>query len=244
MKVIILAGGFATKLYPLTENEPKSMLEVGGKSVIDHLVSNFESTKRIDEYIVVTNHRFYARFSQWALTRREKITVLDDGAADNSEVYGAVKDIKLAVDKCSIDENCFIITSDLLFDFSFMSFVDYCIRKNTDCCMRFYEENEIKLYRNTVADMGPDDKVKSIVCKPREPFSNWCIPHFYYLLKEDIARIDEAFAAGIDPNSIGQFIEYLSKTSVFHSVEMPGIHARITNEASLRSVRKNFNPFS
>ena len=244
MKVIILAGGFATKLYPITENEPKGLLEIGSRSIVGNLISNFSSTRRVDEYIVVSNHKFCAQFAQRANTRKEKITVLDDGATEKANIYGAVKDIQLAIKECNIDEDCIVVASDLLFDFSFVSFIDYSIRKGTTCCMRYYEENELKLHRVTVADVGFDDKVKKLVYKPRDVFSNWCIPNLYYFKKEDLMLVDEALENGVDPDSFGQFAEYVSKKSPIYCVEMPGLHMRITNEASLIKARKSFNPFS
>lgn len=244
MKVIILAGGFATKLYPITENEPKALLEVGNKSVLGHLIANFESTRKVSEYIIVSNHKFYAKLCQWANTRNENITVIDDGAASKETIYGAVKDIQLALDKFGVDEDCVIAASDLLFDFSFVSFIDYSQRKAASCCLRFYEESDIKIHRLTVADMAFGDKVNSVECKPREPKSQWCIPNFIYLAKQDLGKVKEALDAGIDPDSFGQMIEYVANNTTIYSVEMPGAHARLTNEASLRNARKSFNPYS
>lgn len=243
MKAVILAGGFGKKLYPITENEPKAMLGIGNRTVLDYLVYNFESTKKIDEYVIVSNHKFYSLFLQWANTRDEKVTVIDDGAEDDTQVYGGVKDIQLAIDKLAIDEDTIICASDLLFDFSFISFIDYSMRKGTTCCLRYYEENELKLNRSLVADIGFNDDVKSIECKPKDPRSQWCIPHLYYFVKDDVAKIKEALGAGINPDSLGEMIEYISKQSKMYAVEMPGAFARLTNEASLRKARKGFNPY-
>ena len=76
MKCLILAAGYATRLYPLTENFPKPLLEVNGKSILDHLIDDVDSSKKIDKYIIVTNHKFASHFEKWAKTRTQKIIVL------------------------------------------------------------------------------------------------------------------------------------------------------------------------
>ncbi|MBQ4630527.1 MAG: NTP transferase domain-containing protein [Clostridia bacterium] len=53
MKAIILAAGCATRLYPLTENTPKPLLEVKGKTILDRLIDDIDSTGMIEKHIVV-----------------------------------------------------------------------------------------------------------------------------------------------------------------------------------------------
>ena len=64
MKAIILAAGYATRLFPLTENFPKPLLPVGGKPILDWLVEDLSEV--IEEFIVVTNHKFSRQFIAWA----------------------------------------------------------------------------------------------------------------------------------------------------------------------------------
>ena len=66
MKTITLAAGYATRLYPLTENFPKPLLEVGGKPILDHLIGDLDASGLVDGYIVVSNHRFASIFEDWA----------------------------------------------------------------------------------------------------------------------------------------------------------------------------------
>ena len=53
MKCILLCSGYATRMYPLTENFPKPSLDIKGKALINDL---------IDEYIIVSNHKFINHF--------------------------------------------------------------------------------------------------------------------------------------------------------------------------------------
>ena len=83
MKCLILAAGYATRLYPLTENFPKPLLEVKGKTILDWLIDDIDTISAVDEYIVISNHKFAHHFESWAKTRAQKITVVDDMTSTN-----------------------------------------------------------------------------------------------------------------------------------------------------------------
>ena len=118
MKCLILAAGYATRLYPLTENFPKPLLKVGEKSILDWLVDDIAGAGLVDEYVVISNHKFAHHFEEWASSRSEKISVVDDGTETNETRLGAVRDIQFAIDKLSIDDDLLVIAGDNLLDFS------------------------------------------------------------------------------------------------------------------------------
>ena len=92
MKCLILAAGYATRLYPLTENFPKPLLEIGNKTILDWLVDDIDTLGVVDEYVVISNHKFAHHFENWAKTKKQKMTVVDDGTSSNETRLGAVKD--------------------------------------------------------------------------------------------------------------------------------------------------------
>ena len=99
MKCLILAAGYATRLYPLTENFPKPLLEVKGKTILDWLVDDIDTSGLVDQYVVISNHKFVNHFEKWAANKKQNITVLDDGTSTNETRLGAVKDIQFAIDE-------------------------------------------------------------------------------------------------------------------------------------------------
>jgi glucose-1-phosphate thymidylyltransferase len=101
MKCLILAAGYATRLYPLTENFPKPLLKVGERTILDWLVDDIDTCGAVDEYIVISNHRFAHHFEAWAATKPQRITILDDGTETNETRLGAVRDIELAIEASS-----------------------------------------------------------------------------------------------------------------------------------------------
>ena len=123
MKCLILAAGYATRLYPLTENFPKPLLEVKGKAVLDWLVENVDASGQVDAYIVVSNHKFARHFAEWAKNKPQNIRVVDDGTSTNETRVGAVRDMQLAL--AGNTDDVIVLAGDNLLDFSLRGFIDF-----------------------------------------------------------------------------------------------------------------------
>ena len=136
MKCLILAAGYATRLYPLTENFPKPLLTVGEKTILDWLIDDIDTLGKVDEYVVISNHKFAHHFEKWAAEKTQNITVCDDGTDSNETRLGAVCDIQFANDKLSIDDDMLVIAGDNVLDFSLTKFIEYALSKKTSCIMR------------------------------------------------------------------------------------------------------------
>ena len=222
MKCLILAAGYATRLYPLTENFPKPLLDVGGKTILDWLLDDVEASGKIDEYAVVTNHKFACHFEKWASGRSEKITVVDDGTTANETRLGAVRDIQYALEKTGFDDDTLIMAGDNLLDFSLIKFIGYAIAAGTSCIMRYYEPSEAKLHKCGVVEVDNHDLILSMEEKPAVPRSHWCCPPFYFYRRQDVARIPEGMAAGCGVDAPGSFVAWLATKVPIRAMEMPG----------------------
>ncbi len=229
MKCLILAAGYATRMYPLTENFPKPLLEAGGKTILDWLVDDVYLNCGISDFVVISNHKFIKHFSAWAEKKvglsdnaNIKITVLDDGSTDNENRLGAVKDIEFAVDSLGIEEDVLVLAGDNLLDFSFSGFVSYAQKVNTTCIMRHYQDSIEKLRKTGVVEIDEDSLVLSMEEKPSEPKSNWAVPPFYYYLSSDLGLLKEGILSGCGTDAPGSFIAWLIKHRSVHAYEMPG----------------------
>ena len=208
MKCILLAAGYATRLYPLTENFPKPLLKVGEKTILDWLMDDVKEL--VDEFIVISNHKFAGHFQAWADAHMLPITVVDDGTSTNETRLGAVKDIQYAVDKLGIAENVLVLAGDNVLDFSLVPFVRFG-QENGCSCIMCYEENELaKQQRTAIITVNAESTITSYEEKPKEPKSNLAVPPFYYYLAEDIKRIPAALEAGCGYDAPGSFAAWLS----------------------------------
>ena len=226
MKCLILAAGYATRLYPLTENFPKPLLQVAEKPILDWLLDDIDSSGEVDEYIVISNQKFVSHFDKWASERAERtgktIRVLNDGTISNDTRLGAVRDIELAIEELSLDDDLFVIAGDNLLDFSLKGFLAYAKEKGTSCVMRYFEPNFEKLRKTGVATVDENGLILSMEEKPAEPKSNWCCPPFYFYRRSDVPLVKVGIESGCGVDAPGSFIAWLSSRTPVHAYEMPG----------------------
>ena len=240
MKCLILAAGYATRLYPLTENFPKPLLDVNGKTILDWLVDDIDSLGAVDEYVVISNGKFAHHFEAWAKIKSQKVTVVNDGTFTNETRLGAVCDIQFAIDKLALDDDMLVIAGDNVLDFSLTRFVEYAKEKQTSCIMRYYEPDTNKLLKSGVVDVDASDRVISMTEKSPTPATNWCCPPFYYYTREDARLVKEGIASGCGTDAPGSYVSWLcTKTSV-HAMEMPGKRYDIGNLDSYNAVKSGY----
>ena len=240
MKCLILAAGYATRLYPLTENFPKPLLTVGDKTILDWLIDDIDSAGLVDEYVVISNHKFAHHFDKWAEGKEQKITVVDDGTDSNETRLGAVRDIQFAIDQLSLDDDMLVIAGDNVLDFSLTKFIDYAKAKNTSCIMRYYEAEEKKLQKCGVVCIDENGLITDMEEKPKSPKSNWCCPPFYYYTREDAKLVKRGIEGGCGVDAPGSYIAWLCTQTKVHAMEMPGKRYDIGNLESYAKVQSEY----
>ena len=237
MKCLILAAGYATRLYPLTENFPKPLLKVGEKTILDWLIDDISSSGAVDGFVVISNHKFARIFEDWAPAG---VTVVDDGTSTNETRLGAVCDIQYAIDRLSLDDDLLVIAGDNVLDFSLCRFIDYARAKGTSCIMRYFEPEEARLHKSGIVEIDAQDRILSMEEKPANPRSHWCCPPFYYYTRDDSRRVREGIAAGCGTDAPGSFVAWLSGQVPVHAMEMPGSRYDIGNLESYKRVSDTY----
>lgn len=238
MKCLILAAGYATRLYPLTENFPKPLLDVGGKPILDWLIDDLKTAGKIDEFIVISNHRFARFFEEWA-ANKEAVTVVDDGTSTNETRLGAVCDVQYAIDELGLDDDLMVLAGDNVLDFSLTKFLAYCLDKKTSCVMRYWEEKKETLSKRGVLELS-GNRVISMEEKPAHPKTQWCCPPFYFYTKEDAKKITAAIADGCGTDAPGSFIAWLCGRSPVYAMEMPGSRYDVGNLESYTKIKNEY----
>ena len=237
MKCLVLAAGYATRLYPLTENWPKPLLKVGEKTILDWLLDDIDTAGMVDQYIVISNHKFVSCFRDWAAGHSLPIAIVDDGTNTNETRLGAVRDIQFAVERLNLRDDLLVIAGDNLLDFSLTRFIRYALEKKTSCIMRYEETDKKRLTQSGVAEVGAGDRLLSLEEKPAQPKSHWCTPPFYFYTAEDAAKITEAIADGCGTDAPGSLAAWMCRHAVLHAMEMPGRRYDIGNLDSYERVK-------
>ncbi|MBQ4153920.1 MAG: nucleotidyltransferase family protein [Clostridia bacterium] len=238
MICMILAAGYATRLYPLTENFPKPLLKVGDKTILDWLLDDIDTSGDISEYVVISNHKFAHHFEEWAKTKTYKITVVDDGTESNETRLGAVKDVQFAIDRLGIKDDILLIAGDNVLDFSLCKFITYAKEKNTSAVMRYFEPEEKKLKKCGVLTLE-GDVVTKMAEKPENPETNWCCPPFYFYKAEDL-KINEALEEGCGFDAPGSYVSWLCTKTIVNAFVMPGRRYDIGNLESYEQVKRDY----
>ena len=240
MKCLVLAAGYATRLYPLTENFPKPLLSVGEKTILDWLLDDIHASCPADEYIVISNHKYAYCFEEWAKGKEIPVSVLDDGTDSNETRLGAVRDIQFAIEQKGLDDDLLVIAGDNVLDFSLGAFIAYAKEKGTSCIMRYFEPNAERLKKCGVVLTDENDRILCMEEKPAEPKSNWCCPPFYYYLRKDVPFVSEGINQGCGTDAPGSFVAWLSEKTPMHAMEMPGSRYDIGNLESYRKVQESY----
>lgn len=242
MKCLVLAAGYATRLYPLTENFPKPLLDVNGKSILDWLLDDVDANVGVDEYIIVSNHKFVEHFEKWIreCSLKHPVQIVDDGSTENDNRLGAVKDIVYAIEQLHIDDDLMVLAGDNVLDFSLGGFAEYFKEKNHTCVMCYHEPELTKLQRTGVASLDENNKILLMEEKPKDPKSNWAVPPFYLYKKEDLQTIQRGIKEGCDTDAPGSFIAWLCGQCDVYAYEMPGKRYDIGNLESYKAVQESY----
>lgn len=223
MQSIIIAAGYATRLYPLTENFPKPLLQIGPSTILDRLLDDLDTLPDIRRHLVVTNHKFITHFQRWASGRSGKpVVLIDDGTTTNEGRLGAVSDLLLALRQEQVDEDILVAAADNLLDFSLRGFVDYFHEKGTSLIMCHHEPSLDKLRRTGVIAVDPQMRVLQMQEKPQQPVSHWAVPPFYIYARKDLPLVRTCLSHGCGHDAPGNLAHWLVSQTVLHAWPMPG----------------------
>lgn len=215
MKALILAAGYATRLYPLTKDRPKALLPLAGKAIINFIVDEIVTLPDVNEIIVVSNHRFVEHFNRWqeeAARQYDKtITIIDDFTTSDADKLGAIGDINFVIDRLGIDEDLMVIAGDNLFTYNLIDPWRVFREFDQDLILAQEIDSLEDLRRFAVAKTDENDLVIDLEEKPREPKSNLAVYATYFYRRDTLPLIKTYLDQGGNPDAPGNFPSWLYK---------------------------------
>ncbi len=217
MKALILAAGYATRLYPLTKEYPKPLLPVGQRPIADYIAEKIYKTKKIKEIIVVTNERFYKDFTIWSSDICKKINlpvkVLSDGTKTEGDRLGAIGDINFALTEASVNEDIIVIAGDNLFEDDLSGFLGFSLNKSPRITIGVYDIKEKeKASKYGVIKLDEENKITDFAEKPQKPQSSLVATCLYYIPAGALKFFRDYLAdSSNEHDAAGSFIGWLSK---------------------------------
>jgi glucose-1-phosphate thymidylyltransferase len=242
MQSLILAAGYATRLYPLTKNFPKPLLEIGGITILDRLIADLDKIESLTRHIVVTNHTFHAHFEQWKAQShyQKEIVIIDDQTTNNENRLGAIRDIIFTIEKLNINHDLLVLAGDNVVDFSFNEFVKFAQQKQSSCITCHHEPSVAALQKTGVLETNDGFKVLALHEKPANPPSHWAVPPFYYYSKTDLPMIKQALEQGCGYDAPGNLAAWLCKNTTVYAWPLPGTRHDIGDLQSYKKVNQLF----
>lgn len=222
MKCILLAGGFATRMYPLTKDFPKPLLTVAETPIITILINDLLKINEIDEIIVVTNKLFQHYFIKWKNSIKDnKVKLYTINITEPTPTYGVVNCIVDVYKTFAIQEDTLILAADNLLTFSIKRFVEYYLKINESCVM-CYEENDLNKQKRTgIITIDQNNKITRMIEKPTQYISNIAVPPFYIYKSNLVNQIINSIDVVRDISSPGFLLEALCNNNSIYAFNMP-----------------------
>jgi glucose-1-phosphate thymidylyltransferase len=243
MKVIILAAGYATRLYPLTLTQPKPLLPVAGKPMIEYVLDNLAPIPGIDRIYVVTNAKFAGHFQKWAdnyTTAKLNFTIVNDNSTDDTNKLGAIGDIHYVLKTQNVDDEIIVVAGDNLFSEKLHGFGKFVTEKNAPVLAVYDVGNleEIKKYNSISVDK--EGRITFFEEKPKNPTSTITGIALYYYPRASLALIKQYMAEGNNPDQPGRLVQWLYPRTPFYTWRVPGIWYDIGSKETLEEANKIF----
>jgi len=245
MKVIILAAGYATRLYPLTLTKAKPLLDVAGKPMINYVLDNLTPIPGIDHVYVVTNTKFADQFQAWADQYRRaepklSFTIANDGSTDDSNKLGAIGDLHLVLQRQQVTDDIIVVAGDNLFSQGLGEFGAFCRQKNAPVLGTFDvgDIQETKKYNNIQVDQ--QGRITHFEEKPSQPTSSLIAIALYFYPKAVLPLICQYIAEGNNPDQPGRLVQWLYRRTPFFTWKVPGLWFDIGSKETLEEANRIF----
>jgi len=245
MKIIILAAGYATRLYPLTLNQPKPLLPVAGKPMIEHVLDNLAPIAGIDRVYVVTNAKFAGHFQKWSEHYRAaganwNFTIVNDGTTSDATKLGAIGDIHHVLTAQKVDDDLIVVAGDNLFSEKLAGFGEFCRGKNAPV-LALYDVGDLEQIKkyNSIS-VAADGRIAFFEEKPKNPTSTLTGIALYYYPKATLPLIKRYMAEGNNADQPGRLVQWLYPRTAVYTWRVPGLWFDIGSKETLEEANQIF----
>ena len=221
MKAIVLAAGYATRLYPLTLDRPKALLEVGGRPMLDRVLERVLAIGGVDEAIVVTNAKFAPQFEEWAAGKGH-VRVLDDGTTSEEDRLGAIGDIGFVLDRVGLEGDVVVVAGDNLFGSDISDF-GRAARERQAPLLAVREVGDLgEMSKYNQVQTDDDGRVTFFEEKPARATTTLMGVALYFYPRQALPLVRQYLAEGNNPDQPGRLVEWLYPRTPVYTWRVPG----------------------
>jgi glucose-1-phosphate thymidylyltransferase len=245
MKLIILAAGYATRLYPMTLTRPKPLLEVAGKPMLEHVIDNLAAIPNVDHAHIVTNAKFHDHFQRWAENYRHPqlhfgFTIVNDQSTDDSNKLGAIGDTHLVLTEHQLDDDIIVVGGDNLFSHDLSDFGKFCMEKNAPV-LGVYDVGDLEeIKKYNAIDIDEEGRITFFEEKPAQPKSTLTGIALYYYPRHVLPMIHQYIAEGNNPDQPGRLVQWMYPRVPFYTWRVPGTWFDVGSKETLEKANEVF----
>ncbi|QSR87617.1 nucleotidyltransferase family protein [Candidatus Methylacidiphilum infernorum] len=246
MRALLLCAGYATRLYPLTLNQPKALLPVAGKPIMNYIMDKLLELPALEAIYVVTNHKFYTHFLEWknrykqAAVKKLPLEVLDDGSTTENNRLGAIGDMDFAIETKKIEDDLVVVASDNLFNASLLSFVEEGKAKNKPVVGIYNLKDKSLASKYGVVDFDQNKKLTFFEEKPQNPPTTWVAMALYFFPQPSLTFLKTYLKEEKNTDQPGRFIQWLYRREDVYVWELPGLWFDIGSKEVLEAANLAF----
>ena len=238
---IVLAGGYAKRLWPLTQKIAKPLLPVAGLPILNYVVNKLIQLDDVDEIVISINKRFESQFKNWLKKYRFKnVWLRVEDSLREEEKPGAIKAISETLKDVDSKEYL-IIAGDNFFTSDLKDFIRY-YRKKKSSTIALYDVKNVKLAKEyAVVKLNRKGRIISFIEKPKKPESTLIGTCIYLLPDKSLKKIYKYLDEGLSPDSPGHFIGWLTSKEKVYGYRLEGYWVDIGNLASYAEANRFVN---
>jgi len=242
MKSLILATGFSARLQPFTSEFPNSLLEVGGKSVIDRLLCDVDAMDGIDDHLIVTNEVCYPYLKAWLVRTHYKkpMTLINDARVRVQERESLMCEIVYVIERQSLNEDVLIVGDSTVVDGSLMEFVRQARLRDCSCLSCYRETSLPALKDGGVVVFDQQMKVVAVHDRPQVPPTRWGVAPFLFLTGADVVKLYKAVAGGVAFETPNNLLAWLCASSNLYAWLLPSPWFDISDASLYEAADKLF----
>jgi len=239
VKALVLAAGYATRLYPLTLDKPKALLPVGGKPMLDYVLERLQAMG-VDETIVVTNAKFTPHFEEWA-RGKDRVTVVNDGTTSNDDRLGAIGDIGFVLEQLGLDDDLVVVAGDNLFGEDIAGFAAYGREKDAPVLAVHDVGDLSRMHEYNQIEVDDEGRIVFFEEKPQSPRSTLTGVALYFYPRHVLPQVRQYLNDGNNPDQPGRLVEWLYPRTSVYTWQLPGEWYDIGSAETLQEADRIFS---
>jgi glucose-1-phosphate thymidylyltransferase len=245
MIAVVLAGGFAKRMWPLTKDKPKHLLPVAGKPMLGYILAKLEPLHDVNHVFISTNAAFEHCFREYLskVETKKNVSLFIEDSYSEQDKLGSVGALGYLIRKCNVNDDLLVIGGDNIFSFNLTDFLDHFKLKKANTVALFELKSTDKARSYGVVCVNSDHRIVDFQEKPIEPKSTLVSTACYAFTREGVRNILRYLDEGNEPDKMGHFIEWLYKNDDVYGFVFKGVWFDIGSFESYHEADEYFSKY-